>query len=381
MVIYPALTHLKFLTLLFFHFNLLLADPTSTFSFTNFDQNPNFTATIALYGDAKVVSTDGSFPTNSSAIQLTHSVSSSGGRVMYNKPIKLVANGSDSSASSFSTYFSFLISPDNTGDGLAFVMVPAEFDATLFLSNAPFGLSLRSGLKSSRSFVAVEYGSSKDPRYSDLSDDHVGIDVGEFVSVKVRNVSSVNALLSSGKRLHSWVDYEAGSKRLEVRLSQFGGEKPVDPLLSYPIDLTRMWNNDQEVRVGLTSSNGNSSQSCFLYSWSFQLRHFPHWMHSQPLDPKVLVSDLKHVDGDNRRDYCVVRVIAALFLGVGCGALGAFMALQVCGLFGKTRGGGVREEGSNSSSAVVHPMEFEFGYEKVKVMVVDDKAIEDVTKQ
>ncbi|CAL1378912.1 unnamed protein product [Linum trigynum] len=379
MALSPALTRLKFLPLLFFHFNLLLADPTSSFSFTNFDQNPNFSSTIALYGDAELVSSNGSSPTPSSpAIQLTHSVSSSGGRVMYKKPIKLVANSSDSSASSFSTYFSFLMSPDNTGDGLAFVMVPAEFNATLFLSNTPFGLSLRSGPKSSRRIVAVEYGSSKDLNHGDLDDDHVGIDVGGFVSVKVRNVSSANALLSSGKRLHSWVDYEAGSKRLEVRLSQSGGEKPVDPLLSYPIDLTRMW-NEQEVIVGLSSSNGNSSHTCFLYSWSFQLRHFPHWMHSQPLDPKGLVSDLKPADGENRRG-CVVRVIAALALGVGCGALGAFMALQVCGLFGKMRGGVVREEGYNSSSsAVVHPVEFE--YEKVRVMVVDDKAIQDGSKQ
>ncbi|CAN1135017.1 L-type lectin-domain containing receptor kinase VIII.2 [Linum perenne] len=348
------------LALLFCHFSLLLADQPPSFSFTNFEKNPNFDSTISLYGDAKLVGVNGS-----SSIQLTHSVSSSGGRVMYKKPIKLLQgkptrkNSNDSA--SFSTYFSFLMSPDN-GDGLALVMVPAaEFNASLFLTNGPFGLSVK---KRSR-IVAVEYGALKDAKLASLNNNHVGIDVGGFVSAKVRNVSYVNTLLKSGVRLHSWVDYEAGSKRLEVRLSQFGATKPADPLLSYPIDLSRMW-NDKEVLVGLSSSSGNSSQTCFLYSWSFQLRRFPHWMHSQPLDPKGLGSNLKPVVVvSEKKSDCVGRVIVALLLGIGCGGLGAFMAMNLCSVFGK-RSPVVPEE----CSGVVNHVEFDC--EKVKVVVVKD---------
>ncbi|CAN0926415.1 L-type lectin-domain containing receptor kinase VIII.2 [Linum grandiflorum] len=360
------------LALLFSHFNLLLADPTTTpssFSFPKFDKDPNFDSTISLYGDAKLVQETHQA---SSSIQLTHSVSSTGGRVMYKKPIKLLLHNNDSSAS-FSTYFSFLMSPDN-GDGLALFLVPAaEFNATLFLTNTPFGLSLRSPGKNRSTVVAVEYGSLKDAKNPDLNDNHVGIDVGGFVSAKVKNVSSVNTLLKSGVRLHSWVDYEAGSKRLEVRLSQ-RVEKPVDPLLSYPIDLSKMW-NDEEVLVGLSSSNGNSSQNCILYSWSFHLRRFPKWMHSQPLDPKGFGSnDLMKpvvVVSRNRKSDCVVWVIAALVVGIGFGGLGALMVMNLCGMFGKRSA--VAAEGRSGS---VHPVEFD--YEKVKVMVVlDDKVLKD----
>ncbi|CAN1135865.1 hypothetical protein LINPERPRIM_LOCUS20751 [Linum perenne] len=86
-----------------------------------------------------------------------------------------------------------------------------------------------------------------------------------------------------------------------------------------------MWSNDQEVLIGLISSNGNASQSSFLYSWSFQLRHFPHWMHSQPLDPEGFDPKLKPVVVDVRRRDCGMKVIAALTMGGGFGALGAFM--------------------------------------------------------
>ncbi|CAN1136119.1 hypothetical protein LINPERHAP2_LOCUS9269 [Linum perenne] len=80
-----------------------------------------------------------------------------------------------------------------------------------------------------------------------------------------------------------------------------------------------------EVLIGLISSNGNASQSSFLYSWSFQLRHFPHWMHSQPLDPEGFDQKLELVVVDVRRRDCGMKVIAALTIGGGFGALGAFM--------------------------------------------------------
>ncbi|CAN1142416.1 L-type lectin-domain containing receptor kinase S.4 [Linum perenne] len=183
-------------------------------------------------------------------------------------------------------------------------------------------------------------------------------------------------MLSSGKRLHSWVDYQAGSKRLEVRLSQFGEVKPLDSLLSYPIDLSRMWSNDQEVLICLSSSNGNASQSSFLYSWSFQLRQFPHWMHSQPLDPNGFDPKLKPVVVDVRRGDCGMKVIAALIMGVGFGALGAFMGVNLCNMLIKwPEECSLSSSSSSSSSSSVHPVDFE--YEKVKVVTVDDKVFKD----
>uniref|UniRef100_A0A2P2JKW2 Lectin-like protein At1g53070 n=1 Tax=Rhizophora mucronata TaxID=61149 RepID=A0A2P2JKW2_RHIMU len=352
---FPLLTYLTSVNFLIFHFNLLAADPYYLFPFASYGKDPNFESSIALYGDAKFVD-------NGSSIQLTHSVSSSGGRVMYNKPIKLV-QGNPGRMISFSNYFSFSMSPDN-GAGLAFVMVPRAFNASAFV-NRPFGLSLESKNVTFK-IVAIEFDTLKDVEYGDLNENHVGIDVGGFVSVKVRNVSSVNIVLNAGKKLHSWIDYVASSKRLEVRLSQSRGEKPIDPLLSFPIDLSKMW-SDKEVFVGLSSSNGNSSQTCFIYSWSFKVRRVPHWMHSQPLDPRTVANNEKSA-GLHKKHDCVLKVLAAMIFGTACGALGAFIVLYLWTIFGSRRPV-VPEDCS------VHPDPEDFEYKKVKVVV--DKAVED----
>ncbi|KDP24510.1 hypothetical protein JCGZ_25074 [Jatropha curcas] len=341
----------------FFHLKMLSANPNSSFSFLSFEKNPSFESDIALYGDAA------NAVNNGSVLQLTRSVSSSAGRVLYKKPIKLV-EGNPVNLVSFSTYFSFLMSPDN-GDGLAFVMLSDASNISAFEYNVPFGLSLRSE-KSNSEIVAVEFDTRRDDNYGDVNGNHVGIDVGGFVSVKVKNASSANLVLNNGKRLNSWIDYEAGSKRLEVRLSQYGYTKPIDPLLSHPIDLSQLWNNEK-VFIGLSSSNGNSSQECFIYSWSFELRHVPQWMHSEPLDPQAFAKKVKPVV-IHKRNACVLRVLAAMIFGTACGALGAFIVLYLWTIFGNRRPVPVVPE-----ECSMQPVDFQ--YKKFNVGL--DKAVED----
>ncbi|XWS43804.1 hypothetical protein CRYUN_Cryun16bG0135600 [Craigia yunnanensis] len=339
-----------------FFFKTLAADQSSSFSFKSFGKDQNFESNIALYGDAHVAN-DGSW------IQLTNSVGWSAGRVMYKKPIKLV-EGKVRNFASFSTYFSFSMSHEN-GDGLAFVMVPGNFNA--ILGNSSFGISL--GLDKSKSdVVAVEFDTFKDAKYGDLNENHVGIDVGSLVSVKVRNLSSVNLVLNNGEKIHSWIDYEASSKRLEVRLSQSSSTRPDDPLLSYSIDLSKLW-NDKEVLVGLSSSNGNSSQTCFICLWSFKLRQVPNWMHSQPVDPKAIAKNTKPLTTAQKSSDCFWKVLAVFIFGGACGALTASCVLYLWTILGDRRPVAPEEYG-------VHPVDFE--YKKVKIVV--DKAVEDGKK-
>ena len=93
---------------------------------------------------------------NDSCLQLTHLVSSSAGRVMYKQPIKL-----------------FEGNPGNLG---------------MFDNNLP-GLYL--GFKKNSPKFVVEFDTRRDAKHGDLSDNHVGIDAGGFVSVEVRNISSI----------------------------------------------------------------------------------------------------------------------------------------------------------------------------------------------
>lgn len=222
-------------------------------------------------------------------------------------------------------------------------MFPSGFNVSLF-GNSSFGLPPGSE-KSKASVLAVEFGAAKDANSGDLNENRVGINVRSLVSAKARN------LLNSGEKLLFWIDFEASSKRLEVRLSKFGDKKPVDSLLSYPIELSLMW-NDKEAFVGLSCSNG----TCYVYSWSFKLRHFPHWMHSQPLDPKTFSNNTKPVKVQKRSD-CLLRMLAALILGAACGAMGALVVLYLWTIFGSRR--------------PVVPEEF--NYNEVKVVVDNNK--------
>ncbi|KAL0375288.1 UNVERIFIED_CONTAM: hypothetical protein Sradi_3444500 [Sesamum radiatum] len=211
-----------------------------------------------------------------------------------------LVEGNSRNVVSFSNYFVFSMSKEN-GDGLSFVMLPSGFPLNVF---------------------DVE------------------------------------------KKLQAWIDYEASSKRFEVRLSKFGDNRPVDPLLSYPIDLSQMW-NEEDVTVGLSSSSGNSSQKCNIYSWSFKSRTVPQWMHSEPMDPEDVVENAEELKVP-KKSNCALRILAALIFGTVCGALGAFFVLFLWTIFGNRR--------------PVVPEEFavqskEFEYKKFNVSV--DKTIED----
>ncbi|XAR50875.1 Non-specific serine/threonine protein kinase [Bertholletia excelsa] len=339
------------LSLLLFFLSNSSADPNSTFYFKNFVGDLDFESRFALYGDAKVVS-DGS------AVRIGGSPSSSAGGVFYKKPIKFF-EGNSCRTVSFSTSFSFLMSPEN-GNGpnsMAFVMVPVGISRSVL-----DGVSL--GLLRERKILvlAVEFDTVMDDKHDDW-----GINANGSLLLKLSNISSINFLLNSGKKLEAWIDYQAGSKRLEVRLSKHGELKPVDPIVSFPIYLSTTCKKKERVFVGLIASNTNFS--CDVYSWSFGLRRVPSWMHSQPLDPLAFSEKTSAVTVPRRRD-CLLRTVAALVSGTACGALGASVVLFLWGIFTNRRQ--VVPEKDDGK-----PAELDYG----KFKVVIDKAIKDGEKQ
>jgi hypothetical protein len=312
--------YFKTLCFLILYFKTLTADPSTSFYFKNFGKNKTVESNLALFGDSKVVN-------GGSSIQITGSSIHSAGRVMRRKPMKFV-EGNPNQMVSFSTYFSFSVSPEN-GDGFAFIMVPSRYPLHVFEGDCSFGVFGKRKFK----LLGVEFDTSMNKNVGDLNNNHIGIDFISPVSIKTSNVSSINLVLNSGKKLQAWIDYEAGSNRIEVRLSKLGKERPVSPLLFYPVNLSRMWNEEQ-VFVGLSSSNKNSSQKIEVYSWSFKLRKAPHWLHSQPLDPQKFSnmtedSILPVPKGSGH----VLRVVSAFMFAIGCGVLGAFIWLFMWTMF------------------------------------------------
>ncbi|KAL2337874.1 hypothetical protein Fmac_012320 [Flemingia macrophylla] len=320
----------------------LAFDPIPLFSFAGFGKDLKFKPNLTLYGNAKVVN-------GGSGIDFTGSGGSGTGRVMYKKPIKLL-QGKPRQLVSFSTYFASSFPLDN-GGGLAFVMVPKGFEGDLFYQSS-YGLN-----DGNFGVVGVEFSASKVGR-NGVSSCNVTVNIGFSVVAK----TSHKLALKSGEKLHVWIDYEASSRRLEVRLSQHGKSRPSDPLLWHSIDLSSVW-KEKEMFVGFSSD----SQACFLYSWSFVLRRFPHSMHSEPLDPKGL-GEKTETPVVKQRSDCFLRILAAMIFGTGCGALTAFIVLYLWTIFGNKRAV-VPEE------SVLKPVD---EYRKVKIVV--DKAIEDGKK-
>ncbi|GAA0167513.1 hypothetical protein LIER_40390 [Lithospermum erythrorhizon] len=311
MVKMASLRYLLFSMLLSVSYlGVIKAEKNKGFSLKNFSKDSNFESEFSLYGDAKHVK-------GGESLQISGLGPSSAGKVMFKKPFKLVQENPRKMVS-FSMHFVFSLSKEK-GDGLAFVMVPAGFDLDNF--DGSFGLLAKRNNK----FLAIEFDTFKDKEVGDMNDNHVGIDVGSFVSVKSRNVSSIHLDLKSGEKLQSWIDYEASSRRLEVRLSKFGANKPFSPFISCPIELSHMWKED-EVLVGLSASNKNSTNStqvCNLYSWSFERRTPPLWMHSEPLDPKAFNLRSENLTLKAKKSDCALKVIGAFIFGTVCGALGA----------------------------------------------------------
>ncbi|KAI3853336.1 hypothetical protein MKX03_021890 [Papaver bracteatum] len=340
---------------------LSLAKPLASFAYKRFDEKTlSFDTEIGLYGDAKVVNDSGG-----GFVEMNANMVWSSGKVVHRKPIRL---GNRKNPVSFSSYFSFSISSEN-GDGLAFMLIPKGFP--LVNGGGLFGLGDKLENSGSK-VVAVEFDTLKNVEHGDQNGNHVGIDLGSLVSVKVSNASSVNVVLNSGKKLHSWIDYDASSKRLEVRLCNFSESRPNDPLVSYQIDLSRTW-KEEEVFVGIGSSSGNSTQTSSVYSWSFRLRRVPTWMHSEPLDPQEYSKVYSHENKPpviHTRTVCAFKIVTVLLFGVGCGALAASIMLFLWTVFANRR-------------AAVVPAEYpdlpvEYGYEKIKV--VAEKATTDGKK-
>ncbi|XP_022966607.1 L-type lectin-domain containing receptor kinase S.4-like [Cucurbita maxima] len=358
-----AAFHLPSFLFFFLFFKSIDSLSSPSFSLSGFRGDPQFELNVALYGDAAVV--DGG-----SALRLTTPATSSAGRIVYKKPIRLV-RGKSRRLMSFSTDFSFSLSPNSGADGLGFVVVPSSFNVSAF-DYGPFGLNFESEKKQKFNMIVVKFTTSSDAKNGDLVRILVGIDVGYKRNTSFADsgiFSNSSSALIRGQNLHAWIDYEAGSRQLEVRVAENTlNKKPSVALLSFPIDISQIWSEDEELLVGLSSSNRNSSQPCLMYSWSFKLKNIPNWMHSEPLDPKSIAiskeSEPQNVvkEGNN----CFMRVVAAMIFGTGCGALTAFVALYLWTIFGNRRPVAPEELAVQQMDVV-----------KYKKVVVLDKAMED----
>ena len=289
-------------------------------------------------------------------MQVTRSHAPSSGLLLLDKPFKFTEERNVGRPMSFSTEFSFSMSPGN-GDGLAFVLIPNGFH-TRFQGQGSFGLF------GENMFLGIEFDTKKNDKVGDFNANHVVIDVRSLESVKVSNLSSLNLVLNNGEVLKSWVDYDSSSKLLQVRLSKLDDKRPFNPILAHHIDLLEMWGNE-DVFVGIISTANEESlqNSSNVYSWRFRVRDVSSLTHSLPADPRGYVDKDSQEFRAERRKFCALTILAGLIFATGCVALFAFVMLFMWAIL--------------VSRHTVFPVECQadpedFRYEKVNVIVEKD---------
>lgn len=173
---------------------------------------------------------------------------------------------------------------------------------------------------------------------------------------------SVLSLGLDGEKLHSWIDYDSGLKKLEVRLSKSGLLRPFDPVVSYSMDLQGMWKG--EMFVGIGSSSVNSTKKSWVYSWSFELKRDVSLMHSEPVDPRAFLVNSRRGPVPQRGGY-VWRILTALGFGAGCGVVIAGLVLFVWSVL-------VDRQSLRSKEYPLHPVPVDFEYEKIVAVAIKD---------
>ncbi|KAJ9172390.1 hypothetical protein P3X46_015633 [Hevea brasiliensis] len=201
------------------------------------------------------------------------------GRAFFPFPLKFSKSSSTNSQPfSFSTNFVFAIVPQLPnlgGHGFAFTISPSvEFTGAWATQYLGLFNSTGNGLPSNHVF-AVELDTIMTPEFSDINNNHIGIDVNGLVS----NVSAPLAYFSDKKRenknlelisgnpMQVWIDYDDVEKLLNVTIAPVTSMKPERPLLSVTIDLSLVLLDS--MYVGFSSSTGSMASYHYVLGWSF----------------------------------------------------------------------------------------------------------------
>ncbi|GMY08466.1 L-type lectin-domain containing receptor kinase S.4-like [Fagus crenata] len=210
---------------------------------------------------------------NSGRLILTNQSLGSVGHAFYKNPIQF--KNSSGKVHSFSTSFAFAIideSGKQGGDGFAFTISPtAELPGSLPGPYLGLFNATNDGNVSNNIF-AVEFDTVKDLNFSDIDDNHVGIDLNSVVSkisVPVQQFVQGNKAdlnLKSGQVIQAWVLYDSLTNELDIKLS-IESAQPRSVLLNYTVDLSTIL--QEFMYVGFSASTGSAASSHYILGWSF----------------------------------------------------------------------------------------------------------------
>ncbi|KAG6478899.1 hypothetical protein ZIOFF_062345 [Zingiber officinale] len=264
------------------------------FSFGGSGKNRSFATEFALYGDAEM---------NSSEVRVTRAANESSGLMIYWKPVRFFGtkprlNGVckapiiqhfSESLSGSTTIRSFDQNQRfiNTNFNLSDQFSRPKFHTAAamqwlclrldMLSSVVFAFSLlflismpRGVIDPGISGLAVTYGLNLNKYTTIDSEPPLSIESNKLYSswpsngeIELHNLQlwilsddGLLLILSRGEKLHSWIDYDEESKRIEVRLCQDKDPKEAAPSISHSIDLSYMlWREASWIDAHIGSVN------------------------------------------------------------------------------------------------------------------------------
>ncbi|KAL6205737.1 hypothetical protein ACLB2K_022990 [Fragaria x ananassa] len=240
------------------------------FAFNGFNSSD-----ILLYGNATI---------DSGVLSLTDNSTYSIGRALYNAKVPTRYPNS-LNLLPFTTSFTFSIAPYKDplgGHGFVLIFVPASgiqgASAGQYLG---FLNNTSDGNPSNHAF-GIEFDVFKDEEYSDIDNNHVGIDVNSLTSLASYKAgywigddtkedsnnttwSFKEVELNDGANYQAWIEY--WNNQLSITLAPENIKKPGRPLIKVPLDLSDVFLD--EMHVGFTASTGVNVQNHNILSWSF----------------------------------------------------------------------------------------------------------------
>ncbi|EPS60067.1 hypothetical protein M569_14734, partial [Genlisea aurea] len=247
------------------------------------------------------------------------------GHGFYPNPV-LFKNSSNSSVFSFSTHFIFAIVPSYSfaaGQGMAFVIAPQRGLPGAMPRGYLGLLNVTDNGDPANHVFAVELDTVQNLEFSDIDDNHVGVDVNSLISASAnsagyhddRTGAFAGLNLTSALPMQLWIDYDGDSGKIDVTLAPLRAGKPILPLVSLVHDLSTVVN--QYMYVGFSAASFYTGH--YVLGWSFGINgaaapplnlsllpKIPPLRHNRPKIPLFLVLPL----------ICIVLLLLCL-LGVG----------------------------------------------------------------
>ncbi|MFZ5824776.1 MAG: lectin-like domain-containing protein [Bacillota bacterium] len=167
----------------------------------------------------------------------------------------------------FSTAFAFRFTnpmgcTDSDGvqgaDGITFAIVPQN--------NAVGAGGGGIGYQGLGSSVAVEFDTWNNGGDDGHNGNHVGVNLNGSMSSVAR--TNIGGAMNDGNAWYAWIDYDATTQMLEVRLSQ-SATPPPTPVLSYAVDIPAVVGSSTAY-VGFTSGTGCAGNYHDLLFWEFE---------------------------------------------------------------------------------------------------------------